>query len=91
MTYEVPSLAGLAGQVVGAKIPFLNQDTTVRVKVHAVEVSGLWIEDQTLTDRLLHQAGRSSAPATIILFCPFQHIEFVGASVAVPSLSEETL
>ena len=89
MPYEAPNLPGLVGQVVGMKIPLWNTETTVRVKVHAVESSGLWIENQELTNSLLSEHERKSAPTTIILFLPYQQIQYVVASVAVPSLLEE--
>ena len=89
MTDREPSLYGLVGQVVGVMIPFLNQKTTTRVKLHAVESSGLWIESQELTNQLLAENERRSAPATVILFVPFQQIQFVVGTVPVPSLLEE--
>ena len=91
MAYEAPNLMGLVGQVVGMKVPLLNDATTIRAKVHAVESSGLWIENQDLTNRLLADHDRKSAPTTVVLFFPFQQIEFVVASLAVPSLLEEPL
>jgi hypothetical protein len=89
MTYEPPTLSGLVGQVVGMRIPLLKDQTTIRAKIHAVEPSGQWIENQELTNRLLAENERRSAPTTIILFFPYQQIDYVVASIAMPSLLEE--
>lgn len=86
-----PSLEDLVGHVVGIKIPCLDSRTTVRVRLHAVEHSGLWIESQQITDWVLSLHGASSSPKSGVLFFPFSQIEFVVGSVDVPSLSDQAL
>ena len=88
MTYEQPTLNGLIGQIVGVKIPMLNEETEVRAKIHAVEVSGLWIECKEITEIFLGSAGKRAAPTTMVFFVPFQQIQFVIATIGIPSISE---
>lgn len=90
-SYEGPNLQGLIGQTVGMMVPYFDAQQTVRVKIHAIEASGIWVESQTMTDKMLSTLARTSGAATPLFFLPFSSIGFVVASIALPSLSETML
>ena len=89
--YEGPNLDGLVGQTVGMMIPAFDPKQTMRVKIHCIEPSGIWIESQTMIEKMLATLGKTSGAATPLFFLPFSSIGFVVASIALPSLSETML
>lgn len=84
----MPRLDELVGQVILARVSMFDAKVCQVFKLHAVEPSGLWVENQKLTDRFLTQIGVASSPKALVLFLPFQQIDFVLGSVDAPGLSE---
>ena len=82
-------LADLVGQTVVGRVPILDQKIWQRLKIHGIESSGLWIENQKVTDQTLEQSGVTSAPKTLVFFLPFHQIDFLIDSVDIPALSEK--
>jgi hypothetical protein len=72
-------------------VPIFNPNEAVKAKIHAVEASGIWVESQTMIEKMLAIVGRTSGAATPLFFLPFSSIVFVMASIALPSLSETIL
>jgi len=58
------------------------------VKLHAVETSGIWIESQDFTDAMMKKMQLTASATTLILFVPFQSIEFIVGSKNSLCLSE---
>jgi hypothetical protein len=73
---ETPSLQSLIGQEIHALIPLLDPKIMQRIKLHAVEVGGIWIECEKFTQDML-QATQMSASKTPLLFLPYSQITFV--------------
>jgi hypothetical protein len=90
-----PSLSELVGHNIHAIIPVLNKademDAIEMYKLHAVESSGLWLENQQLTEILLESAGEKSSETTSVFFVPFSQVKIVLGSVDVPSFSDSIL
>ncbi len=86
--YQGPNLGGLVGQTVGMLVPTLEANQTIRVKIHAVEASGVWIESQMMIEKMLATLGKTYGAATPLFFLPFSSVGYIVASIALPSLSE---
>jgi hypothetical protein len=54
------SLNELVGKTIIALVPFINRQRIQVLRLHGVEAGGIWVESQTLIDRLLARAGRQS-------------------------------
>jgi hypothetical protein len=89
--YEGPNLEGLIGQTVGMMVPVFDSKKTIRVKIHAIESAGIWLESQMIIEKMFAISGKTSSPATPLFFLPFSSIGFVVASIELPSLSETML
>jgi hypothetical protein len=89
--YQGPNLSELVGRTVGMMVPGFDHEQTVRVKIHAIEASGIWVESQMMIEKMLARLGKTSGAATPLFFLPFSSIGFVVASIALPSLSETML
>jgi len=81
-------LRRLVGASLVARIPSLNEDDFVMVKLLKVENAGIWIESQDFTERMMRQFSTSTSPTTMVLFIPFSRIEYILTSLPVMSLSE---
>lgn len=90
-----PNLSQLEGHDIHAIIPVLNepedQDAILKYRLHAVESSGLWLENQELTNILLKSAGVKSSETTNVFFVPFSQVKIVLWAVDVPSFSDSIL
>lgn len=87
--YEPPNLTGLVGQIVGMAVPSLKSGQTIRLKIHAIETAGIWVESQEKINEGLATLGRTSGPATPLFFLPYSSIQYIVASVAMPSLADQ--
>jgi hypothetical protein len=82
-------LKELEGTVVAIIAPAVLGSTEMqKVKLHLVEDSGIWIESQSLTDKILQSQKVTMAPKTLVFFVPWSQITFVLSSLDMPSISE---
>jgi hypothetical protein len=81
------TLASMIGEIVIVRIPLLD-DGLLLIKLHGVEASGIWIESQSFTDRLMEKFGCTSSRTTPIVFVPYDNQDFIIASLDSLCLSE---
>ena len=81
-------LASLIGEVIVARIPLLDPDGMMLVKLHGVEAHGIWIESQDFTNQLMEKFHFSSSRTTPLVFVPFDKVDFIIGSLDSLSLSE---
>jgi hypothetical protein len=83
------TLKGLVGTLVIASIPALNnEEEMVLVKLHKVESAGVWVEHQGFTDRMLLRCQIAVSRTTVIVFVPFEGVNFILSSIDSVALSE---
>lgn len=82
-------LQSLVGSEISVLIPSLDPKIFQRVRLHGVELSGIWIESQTFTEFILTQLHTATAPKTLILFLPWHQVSVILGSADGPSLSEK--
>jgi hypothetical protein len=73
------------------RIPVLGAGEMMLLKLHGVEHSGIWIESQDFTNRLMEQFQFNSSVTTPLVFIPFQKIAHIMAYLDSLSLSESAL
>jgi hypothetical protein len=81
------SLKSMVGEMIILRVPALESEETL-VKLHAVEASGIWIESQDFTDAMMKKLQLTASATTLVLFLPFQSIEFIVGSKNSLCLSE---
>ena len=82
------NLASFIGEVIVARIPLLDTDGMMLVKLHGIEAHGIWIESQDFTNQLMEKFHFSSSRTTPLVFVPFDKVDFIIASLDLLSLSE---
>ena len=82
------TLKSMVGEMIIVRVPALDPDDLSLVKLHGVEASGLWIESQHFTDRMMQRCNLAASFTTTVLFIPFSSIEFVVGSYRSLALSE---
>jgi hypothetical protein len=87
----VRTLAGMIGEVIIVRIPLLEAERMLLVKLHGVEAHGIWIESQDFTNELMEKFHFSSSRTTLLIFVPFEKVDFIIASLDSLSLSEPAL
>jgi hypothetical protein len=84
-----PSLETLVGTDIGIlSRAIMPHEPIFTVRLHAVEVSGLWVESDDLTEVVLQGVGRTMLDATPLFFFPFHMIECVISGMDKPAISE---
>ena len=78
----------MIGKMIVARIPALDQDDIVTVRLHKVEANGIWIESQEFNEAMLHRVGMAASLRGLVLFVPFSSVDFIVSSVSSPALSE---
>jgi hypothetical protein len=82
------TLQSMIGEIIMARIPLLDSDGMMLLKLHGVEANGLWIESQDLTNELMEKFHFFGSRTTPLVFLPFDKIDFIIASLDCLSLSE---
>jgi hypothetical protein len=82
------SLGSMIGEVIIVRIPLLDADGMMLVKLHGIEAHGIWIESQDFTNQLMEKFNFFSSRTTPLVFLPFDKIDFIIASLDSLSLSE---
>lgn len=87
----VLSLREMVGTLIVARIPVLDKENNVFVRLHRVEMSGIWVESKTFNQDMLEKYEIPASITTLVLFIPFSGIEYIISSVECVSLSETAL
>jgi hypothetical protein len=91
MESQVRTLKEMIGELIVARIPVLDKDGMVFVRLHKVEANGIWIESHTFNQDLLEKHGVPVSTTTLLLFVPYTSIDYVVASIETIALSETAL
>lgn len=84
-------LSDLVGQTIHALVPSIDPQVIQPLKLHGVEVGGIWVESQKVNNLVLSIAGQTISRKTGILFLPYHQISFVLGTLDVPSVSDKAL
>ncbi len=85
---KIPNLKSMEGELVLASIPALGKKDLYLVRLHSVEPSGIWIECQDYTDRMMKRFEMIASKTTLVIFVPFQGLKFLLGCTDGISLSE---
>ena len=70
------NLSDYIGQTLLMLIPFIEDDHYQQVKLMGVEAGGVWIECQTLIDRIYSALDAVASERTPVFFVPYEQILF---------------
>ena len=87
----VLSLREMVGTLIVARIPTLDKENNVFVRLHRIEMSGIWVESKTFNQDMLEKYEIPASITTLVLFIPFSGIDYIISSVECVSLSETAL
>jgi hypothetical protein len=82
-------LRHMIGKFIVTRIPALERENMVLVRLHKVEESGIWVESQSFNETMLQKFGMAASATTLVLFVPFSGIDFIVSSVGTIVLSEK--
>jgi hypothetical protein len=88
---KVLSLREMVGTLIVARIPTLDKENNVFVRLHRVEMSGIWVESKTFNQDMLEKYEIPASITTLVLFIPFSGIDYIISSIECVSLSEAAL
>jgi hypothetical protein len=71
----------MLGKFIVARIPALDRENNVFVRLHRVEMAGIWIESKTFNQEMLEKYDIAASITTLVLFIPFNGLEYVISSV----------
>jgi hypothetical protein len=91
MSPEKPSLHSMIGDEITVLVPMFHPTKLQKLKLHAVENAGIWVENQKIMSELLIKAGVTASPKSLIWFLPWHQIATIWGSLDVPGLSEKGL
>ena len=60
-----PLLRDMLGKIIVARIPALDRENMVLVRLHTVEASGIWIESQKFNETMLQNLGIVASVTTL--------------------------
>ena len=88
-------LHDMAGQILIGHVPALNEDfgkqAHYQFKLINVDVGGIWVECQSLTEFFLKNLNVTSTEKSPVFFLPFSSIKYLTTASDVPALSERAL
>lgn len=84
-------LREMVGTLIVARIPALDKDNDVFVRLHRVDIGGIWLESKTFNQEMLEKYEIPASITTLVLFIPFSGIGYIIASVDRVTLSEAAL
>ena len=84
------SLKSMVGEMIVARIPALVSDEMSLIKLHGVDLNGIWIESQDFTDMMMEKLHLTSSGTTLVLFVPFHSIDYIVGSIDSLALSEKS-
>jgi len=84
----VKSLAEMIGDLIVARIPVLDEDNKILVRLHKVEQSGIWVESHVFNESMLEEYEMPISVTSLLLFIPFSGIDYILSSIQTIALSE---
>ena len=78
----------MIGEVIIVRIPLLDTDGMILVKLHGIEAQVIWIESQEFTNQLMEKFRFVSSRTTPLVFVPFNKVDFIIGSLDSLSRSE---
>lgn len=88
---ELRSLTEMIGELIMARIPALDAENMVFVRLHKVESSGIWVESHCYNQEMLEKFDMPVSATTLVLFVPFSSIAYIVSSIRTIALSETAL
>ncbi len=85
------TLKSMIGEIILVRIPVLDAEDMILVRLHDVDRNGIWIESQQFSESMLKRVGFTVSSTTLILFIPFHKIDFVVSSEQMFCFSEGSL
>jgi hypothetical protein len=85
------TLKSMIGEMIVVRIPVLNAEDMILVRLHWVDANGIWIESQQFSEAMLKRVGFTASCTTLILFVPFHKVDFVVSSEKMFCFSEKSL
>ena len=83
------TLKSMVGEIIMARIPALDKEEMVLVRLHMVEASGIWVESQDFTETVMSRCEIAASRTTVLMFVPFQGVDFILGSIDSIALSEK--
>jgi hypothetical protein len=81
-----PNLSQYLGKSILVSIPALFEDGVCRAHtLVGIEFSGLWLQSEELTERLLHEVKHPYSDAEPAVFVPYAQIAGILVATAAPS------
>jgi hypothetical protein len=86
----VKELSEEVGKNIWAVLPTLTGEDLKKFKLHGVDIGGIWVESQLLTEAFLSNAKVQGLPKTPVFFVPYAQIRMILDSVEGTALSEKS-
>ena len=86
----IKKLNDMVGEQIAALVPMFDTIAMQKMKLLAIEQSGIWVEHQKSTNLLLTKIGAQSSPKTLVFFLPWHEIRMIWGSLDAPSLNEKS-
>jgi hypothetical protein len=84
----VKSLTEMIGDLIVTRIPVLDKENKIVVRLHKVEEGGIWVESQAFNEAMLEEYEMPVSVTSLLLFIPFSGIEYIISSIHTIALSE---
>jgi hypothetical protein len=84
----VRSLKEMIGEFIVARIPVLDKENMVVVRLHKLEKAGIWIESHPFNEAMLERYCMPGSVTSLLLFIPFNGIDYIVSSIQAVVLSE---
>ncbi len=83
------TLSQMVGEDIVALVPFLDRVKLQRLKLLAIEPSGLWVESSKFTSGFMRTIKAQRAPKSLVVFFPFNQITLIMSSIEVPAVLDD--
>jgi hypothetical protein len=84
----VKSLTEMIGDLIVTRIPVLDKENKIVVRLHKVEEGGIWVESQAFNEAMLEEYEMPVSVTSLLLFIPFSGIDYIVSSIHTIALSE---
>jgi len=84
----VKSLTEMIGDLIVTRIPVLDKENKIVVRLHKVEEGGIWVESQAFNEAMLEEYEMPVSVTSLLLFIPFSGIDYIVSSLHTIALSE---
>ena len=84
----VRSLKEMVGEFIVTRIPVLDKENKILVRLHKVESGGIWVESHAFNEAMLEEYEMPGSVTSLLLFIPYSGIDFIVSSIQAVVLSE---